>query len=140
MKKYVLIFVTSLFLIGCSSSKSAVNGSEDPTQVEEQSLALADPFKVTKMPVLIGGIGALLSRVKYPEKARKYNTEGRVLIVFIVKKDGNPTNLKVLKGIGNGCDEEALRAVRKAKFKPAEKDGEPVNVRFLIPVEFSLSR
>lgn len=140
MKRYVLIFVTSLLLIGCSSSKSAVNGSEDPTQVEEQSLALADPFKVTKMPVLIGGIGALMSRVKYPEKARKYNTEGRVVVSFIVRKNGNVTDFKVLKGIGNGCDEEAIRAVRKAKFKPGEINGEPVSIRFSIPIEFRLSR
>lgn len=138
MMKYVLIFVTSMLLLGCNSSKSAVNESNDTTQVE-QSLAIADATKLTKLPELIGGMKTIMSRINYPEKARKRNTQGRVVVAFIVKKDGKLTDFKVIKGIGNGCDEEAIRAVRKAKFKPGEINGEPVNVRFSIPVEFRLN-
>lgn len=139
MKKYVLIFVTTMLLVGCSSSKSAVNESR---QSIIKDLVLTDPQEITKQPELIGGMKSIsiMSRISYPEKARKRNTQGRVVVTFIVKRDGKLTDFKVIKGIGNGCDEEAIRAVRKAKFKPGEINGEPVNVRFAIPIEFSLNR
>jgi protein TonB len=137
MKKYVLIFVTTMLLVGCSSSKSAVNKS---SQSIIKDLVLTDPQEITKQPELIGGMKSIMSRISYPEKARKRNTQGRVVVTFIVKRDGKLTDFKVIKGIGNGCDEEAIRAVRKAKFKPGEINGEPVNVRFAIPIEFSLNR
>jgi len=93
---------------------------------------------VEEMPELIGGLASIQSRIQYPEMARKAGIEGRVIIQFIVDKQGNVTNPEIIRGIGGGCDEEALRAVRQATFKPGKQNGEPVRVQFSLPVQFKL--
>ncbi len=89
-----------------------------------------------KMPELIGGLASIESRVEYPEAARKAGIQGRVYIMFTVDKQGNVVDPKVVKGIGHGCDQAALNAVKQAKFKPAMNDGKPVNVRYSVPIVF----
>ncbi|HKI45663.1 MAG TPA: M56 family metallopeptidase [Balneolales bacterium] len=89
-----------------------------------------------EMPELIGGLASIQSRVQYPEAAQKAGIGGRVYVVFIVNKEGNVTDPKVIRGIGHGCDQAALNAVKQAKFKPGMKDGKPVNVRYALPIIF----
>ncbi len=93
---------------------------------------------VEQPPVLIGGIAGVQKRIKYPEMARKAGIEGRVVLQFVVNKDGNIINPRVVRGIGGGCDEEALKALRDAKFKPGRQRGVPVNVSYSIPISFTL--
>lgn len=93
---------------------------------------------VEQMPELIGGIASLQQKVKYPEMAVRANIEGRVYIQFIVNEKGEVENPKVIRGIGGGCDEEALRIVKMAKFKPGLQRGRPVKVQFNLPVIFRL--
>lgn len=92
-----------------------------------------------KMPQLIGGLASVQGRIQYPDSARKAGIQGRVFVEFIVDKEGNVENPKVMRGIGGGCDVEAVRVVKKAKFTPGMKDGKPVNVRYSLPIIFSLS-
>lgn len=94
---------------------------------------------VENPPVLIGGISGIQKRIKYPEMARVAGVEGRVVIQFVVSKDGEIINPKVIRGIGAGCDEEALRALKEAKFKPGLQRGIPVNVTYAVPITFTLS-
>ncbi len=94
---------------------------------------------VENPPVLIGGISGIQKRIKYPEMARVAGVEGRVIIQFVVSKEGNIINPKVIRGIGAGCDEEALRALKEAKFKPGLQRGIPVNVTYAVPITFTLS-
>ena len=93
---------------------------------------------VEEPPTLIGTIGDLQRQMKYPEIARKAGVEGRVYIAFVVDEQGNVTNATVTRGIGAGCDQEALRVVRTAKFKPGKQRGKPVKVHFSLPITFKL--
>lgn len=93
---------------------------------------------VENMPELIGGLAGLQQKVRYPEMARKAGIEGRVIIQFIVNEDGNVEDPRVVRGIGGGCDEEALRAVKQARFKPGRQRGNPVRVQYSLPIVFKL--
>ena len=93
---------------------------------------------VEKMPQLIGGLAGLQRKITYPELARKAGIEGRVYIEFVVDKHGNVLNPKVVRGIGGGCDTEALKVVSKARFTPGMQRGRPVNVRYSLPIVFKL--
>jgi len=94
---------------------------------------------VEQQPELIGGLQQLQASVDYPELARQAGIEGRVVVSFVVNKQGEVENPKVVRGIGGRCDEEALEAVKNAKFKPARQRGRPVKVRYSLPVTFRLS-
>lgn len=91
---------------------------------------------VEQMPQLIGGLASLQKKVKYPEMARKAAIEGRVTIQFIVNEKGEVENPRVIRGIGGGCDEEALKAVMTARFKPGMQRGRPVRVQYSLPIVF----
>lgn len=91
---------------------------------------------VEQMPQLIGGLALLQKKVKYPEMARRAAIEGRVTIQFIVNEQGEVENPRVIRGIGGGCDEEALKAVMTARFKPGMQRGRPVRVQYSLPIVF----
>ena len=75
----------------------------------------------------------------YPATARKQNTEGRVIVSFIINEDGTIADCEVLKGLGSGCDEEAVRIIsHMPPWKPATKNDVPVRVRFTQPIVFKL--
>lgn len=93
---------------------------------------------VEQMPELIGGMAALQNQIRYPDMARKAGIEGRVIVQFIVNENGEVENPRVIRGIGGGCDEEALRAVRQVKFRPGRQRGQPVRVQYSLPVIFRL--
>ncbi len=93
---------------------------------------------VENMPVLQGGLGELQRKVKYPEMARRAGIEGRVTVQFIVNERGEVENPRVIRGIGGGCDEAALDAVKQAKFTPGMQRGRPVRVQYSLPIVFRL--
>lgn len=93
---------------------------------------------VEQMPELIGGIQALQENIEYPDKAKKAGIQGRVIIQFIVNEEGEVENPRVIRGIGGGCDEEALRVVKQAQFKPGKQRGQPVRVQYSLPIYFKL--
>lgn len=91
---------------------------------------------VEQMPVLIGGLAAIQNEVRYPEMALRANIQGRVVVQFIVNERGEVENPRVIRGIGGGCDEEAIRVVSKMKFIPGMQRGRPVRVQYHLPVIF----
>jgi TonB family protein len=91
-----------------------------------------------KQPVIRGGLKKLEKQVKYPKKCKKAGIEGRVLVQIVVNKEGIPKNPKIIKGLGNGCDKEAIKIAKNARFIPGKVDGKSVNVKFLLPIIFSL--
>ncbi|HKK44037.1 MAG TPA: energy transducer TonB [Balneolaceae bacterium] len=93
---------------------------------------------VEQMPELKGGLAALQKKINYPEMARKAGIEGRVIIQFIVTEDGSVESPKVIRGIGGGCDKEALRVVKQAKFTPGRQRGKAVRVQYSLPIVFRL--
>ncbi|MEQ8364978.1 MAG: energy transducer TonB [Cyclobacteriaceae bacterium] len=91
----------------------------------------------------IGGVNAFYSyisdKMKYPAQARRMGTEGRVFVQFVINVDGSLTDIKVIKGIGAGCDEEAVRVLKAAPaWKPGKQRGVPVRQRMVIPITFKL--
>ncbi len=99
---------------------------------------------VEDQPSPLGGMKAFYAYVgknmKYPAQARRMGIEGKVYVTFVVGKDGALTDVKVLKGIGAGCDMEAIRVLSGApKWKPGKQRGRPVRVRMQLPIIFKLN-
>jgi len=93
---------------------------------------------VEEMPKLIGGMKAIQSKIEYPTLARRAGIEGKVTVQFIVNENGDVENAKVVRGIGGGADEEALRVVKDAKFEPGVQRGQKVRVRYAMSINFRL--
>jgi len=110
-----------------------------PPPNEEEEYDEEEIFVVVEqMPELIGGLSSLSQYITYPEMARRAQIEGRVIVQFIIDKEGNVHNPEVIRGIGGGCDEIAVKAVKKAKFIPGMQRGKPVNVKYSMPINFTL--
>lgn len=107
---------------------------EEPEEEEEEDFFVA----VENMPELKGGLAELQKKINYPEMARKAGIEGRVIIQFIVNENGEVEDPKVVRGIGGGADEEALRVVKQAEFEPGQQRGKPVRVQYSLPITFKL--
>lgn len=98
---------------------------------------------VEDQPQPQGGMQAFYEYVgknmKYPSQARRMGIEGKVFVQFVVDKDGSLSDVQAIKGIGAGCDEEAVRVVKSApKWKPGKQRGQPVRVRMVLPITFKL--
>lgn len=79
------------------------------------------------------------SKIKYPPAAQRANISGRVFVKFVVEKDGSIGQIDVLKGIGFGCDEEAIRVIKSMpKWNPGRQNGKNVRVFFTMPVFYQL--
>ncbi|MEM7550591.1 MAG: M56 family metallopeptidase [Bacteroidota bacterium] len=77
--------------------------------------------------------------LKYPEQAKKLGVEGKVLVQFVVNEKGELTNVKAVKGIGAGCDAEAVRVINEAMaWKPGRENGKAVKQRIILPISFAL--
>jgi len=99
---------------------------------------------VEDQPAPPGGYGAfykyISKHIKYPNQARRMGIEGKVFVQFVVDKSGNLTDVKAIKGIGAGCDEEAVRILKGApRWKAGKQRGRPVKVRMILPITFKLS-
>lgn len=79
------------------------------------------------------------AQIKYPEEARKANIEGTVILYFNVSESGKLTDIKVVRGIGHGCDEEAVRVVSiMPDWTPGKHNNKNVPVNFTLPIKFKL--
>jgi TonB family protein len=116
------------------------NGEVTSAKVETNEI-----FDVVEdSPSFPGGMEAwnefLANNLKYPEQARKMGIEGTVYLVFEIRKDGSVENIEILRGIGAGCDEEAIRIVKESpNWIPGKQRGHVVNVRMRVPIKFQLS-
>lgn len=95
--------------------------------------------EVSELPKIIGGIRSLAENIKYPEIAKRAGIQGSVFIKAYIDTAGSVVKMKVMRGIGFGCDLAALKAVSKAKFTPALENGKRVKVQVSIPIKFKLS-
>lgn len=105
---------------------------EEPDPFEEVFIA------VEEKPVLIGGLAALQAKVKYPPTARKADVQGRVIVQFIIDKDGNVTQPEVLQSPHSLLSEEAIRVIKLAKFEPGRQRGRAVKVQMSMPITFRI--
>ena len=117
----------------------------DEVVVEEEPEIDDTPFMVVEdMPEFPGGTAALLEylkkNIKYPAICRENNIQGRVLVSFIVNKDGSIVDAEVVKNVNPSLDKEALRVISgMPKWKPGSQRGKPVRVKYTVPVNFRLN-
>ena len=113
-------------------------------EVVEDEVVEQEIFKIVEeMPSYPGGEAKLMEfvakNIKYPQIARETGIQGRVFVNFVVEPDGSVSNVSVLRGIGGGCDEEAMRVVKSMpKWKPGKQRGKAVRVQYMLPVNFRL--
>lgn len=113
-------------------------------EVVEEEVQEQEIFQIVEqMPEFPGGEGKLMEyvakNIKYPQIARETGIQGRVFVGFVVETDGSISNVKLLRGIGGGCDEEAMRVIKSLpKWKPGKQRGKAVRVSYQIPVFFKL--
>ena len=110
-------------------------GIEDPNEIF---------IAVEEDPSYNGGYEAmqkyLAENIKYPQIARETGIQGTVYLTFIVERNGSVTDVKILRAVGGGCDEEAVRVVENMpKWNPGLQRGKPVRVKFTMPIKFSLA-
>jgi len=113
--------------------------------LEEEEVVEEDPIFVIveTMPCFPGGDAAFIKylnkNVHYPSLARESGIQGKVFVTFVVETDGAITNITVLRGIGGGCDEEAVKVVQNMpKWIPGKQRNAPVRVQFNLPIKFTL--
>ena len=113
--------------------------------LSDRSKMEGDVFTVVeRQPESEGGIKGfrryIANEIKYPLQARQAGVEGRVDVQFVVEKDGSLSEVTAIKGIGAGCDEEAVRVLQNSpRFKPGSQNGKPVRVRMVVPIVFKLN-
>jgi TonB family protein len=121
-----------------SETKSEIKKTDQP---QEEAVFTV----VEKMPEYPGGEDArikfMVENIKYPEQAKKNGIQGVVFVSYVVEKDGKISNVKTIRGIGGGCDEEAERVISlMPNWNPGIQKGQPVRVQFNLPVRFSLDK
>ncbi|GAB4032864.1 M56 family metallopeptidase [Spirosoma jeollabukense] len=143
---YVLVLPLAALLTMCSQSErdqpqskaSAQASARKPVKVDGEIFTVAE-----NQPEFPGGmkkIGEYLAQnLHYPEAAQKAKVEGKVFVRFVVTKEGDITDVQILKGIGYGADAEAVRVVKSMpRWKPAIQGGQAVNVQYNLPINFQL--
>ncbi|HEY0900169.1 MAG TPA: M56 family metallopeptidase [Sphingobacteriaceae bacterium] len=109
--------------------------------IQDKALSFEQVDQLPKFPGGDKGFGRFLSEtIKYPAEAKENNISGRVIVSFVVEKDGALNDIKVLRGLGYGTDEEAVRVLKASpKWNPGLKDGKPVRVQYTMPIFYQMS-
>lgn len=119
-------------------------GGQDFTEMDNE-IVETDIFTIIEeMPDFPGGTQKLseylAKNIKYPQLAKECGIQGRVFVNFVVEPDGSVSNVNVMRSLGGGCDEEAMRVVKSMpKWKPGKHRGKPVRVSYILPVNFRLT-
>lgn len=118
------------------------NGTGDGTATDNEIYNVAT---IEVYPEFVGGMKEwtrfIQKHLRYPPMAMDQGKQGKVFVSFVVEKDGSVTNVTIIKGIGYGCDEEALRVISKSpKWKPGKQNGQNVRVKYTMPLGFAISQ
>ena len=143
--KAAVVAGLSVGLLG--ASQVALAQTPDSLRIDSiQEISEQEVFGIVEtMPDFRGGPPKLHEFIKtnlnYPQEAIDAGVEGKVFVEFCIEKDGTVCDAKVLRGIGYGCDEEALRVVGlMPKWYPGKQRGKAVRVRYTLPINFKLSK
>jgi len=122
-------FVVSILILQLSANKS-----------EAKILPQEDPYSAYAevMPEPVGGLEAIVKHIVYPEIAKKAGLSGKLYLLIYVDEKGQVDDVKVIKGLGGGCDEAAIKAVRETKFTPGKNSNVPCKVKLSLPITFKV--
>ncbi|MGQ9644317.1 MAG: energy transducer TonB [Ignavibacterium sp.] len=124
------VLLTILFSI---FSWSNLNYAQAQVSSDDGYLAFAQV-----MPEPVEGLSAIIKKIQYPNIAKQAGLEGKVFVMAYVDEQGNVDDVKVLKGIGGGCEEEVIKVLKTTKFKPGMNNGQPVKVKTSLSFAFKL--
>jgi protein TonB len=88
------------------------------------------------MPAPVGGMKAIYEKIVYPEIAKNNGIKGKVYLMVFINENGAVEDVKVLKGIGGGCNEAAISGVRSVKFSSGKNNGKPVKIKLSLAINF----
>lgn len=125
--KVLLTILFSIFLW------SNINYAQAQVSSDDGYLAFAQV-----MPEPVEGLPAIIKKIQYPNIAKQAGLEGKVFVMAYVDEQGNVDDVKVLKGIGGGCEEEVIKVLKTTKFKPGMNNGQPVKVKASLSFAFKL--
>lgn len=125
--KVLLTILFSIFLW------SDLNYAQAQVSSDDGYLAFAQV-----MPEPVEGLPAVIKKIQYPNIAKQAGLEGKVFVMAYVDEQGNVDDVKVLKGIGGGCEEEVIKVLKTTKFKPGMNNGQPVKVKTSLSFAFKL--
>lgn len=91
------------------------------------------------MPTPVGGLEGIYKNLEYPDRAKKAGVKGKVYVLAYINENGGVDDVKVVRGIGAGCDEAAISAIKKSKFVPGKNNGAPVKIKFAVAINFQLT-
>jgi protein TonB len=133
-----------LFILAAKAQHTdSARNSKDKvvTEVNTNNVVFVSVEHVPEFPGGISQFYKFLSKnQRYPAAAKENKTEGRVIVTMVVEKDGSLSQVKVVRGIGDGCDEEAVRLVKlSSPWKPGIQNSRPVRVQYSLPIAFELS-
>jgi len=123
-----------LLIILAFLSIASENASGKTLLPGEDDYAIA----VEKPATPVGGLEGIMKKASYPDLAIKTRTEGKVYVLVLINESGNVDDVKVVKGIGGGCDEETVRAVKKTKFTPGQNNGANVKSKLALALQFKI--
>jgi periplasmic protein TonB len=132
INKKMYLFISILFVF-YSHTNAGVRDYNANTG-DEEYLIICE-----KMSSPVGGLEAIIKKIKYPETARRAGVQGKVYVLVYVNQSGDVDDVKIVKGIGAGCDEEAIDAVKRTKFSPGVDKGNPVKTKISLSLNFKLS-
>ena len=127
MKNIFQIFMLSLLIFSISNIFA---GGKDE---------LYKPFAQV-MPEPKDGLESIYKQIKYPEVAQKAGVEGKVYLLIYINENGDVDDVKVIKGLGAGCDEAAIEVIKNTKFNPGKDNGTPIKVKLSLPITFKLNK
>ncbi|SMO67367.1 energy transducer TonB [Gracilimonas mengyeensis] len=133
------VAVLAAFLL----SSTVAFASPDALTTGEAGYAIADSSEiytvVDQMPEVEGGLPEIYKHIEYPTSASNRGIEGRVFIKFIVNENGDVESPEILKDIGAGCGEAAVKGIKKVKFTPGKHQGKTVKVYYTMPINFQIT-
>ena len=144
-----------LLLTACAQKSASLIGTQDDQSLENvRGIEAAEPAPVStptnvftfveQMPEFPGGNSAMYNFISknmvYPSEAQENNEQGKVVVQFVVMNDGQVQDATVVRGVSPAIDKEALRIIKiMPRWQPGKQNGKPVNVRFVLPLTFSLN-
>ncbi len=126
---YIAVCAFALLFATVTNVKSANVGPGE----EEYAVAVEKP------PTPVGGMEAIVKKIVYPDMAVRMRVEGKVYVLIYLNESGDVDDVKIIKGIGGGCDEEAARAIKKTKFTPGMNKGAAVKTKLALALTFKLA-
>lgn len=134
MKIHSTLLTPFIFVMVIILSQFTISGTRVMDKPQE------DPYAAFAevMPEPVGGLEAIIKRIVYPEIAKKAGLAGKLYLLIYVDEKGKVDDVKVIKGLGGGCDEAAIKAVKDSKFSPGKNSDVPVKVKLSLPITFKM--